>query len=202
MKKLVIGLGSGRCGTVSLRDLLIHSGFDTTHELELMPWIPDYNLCDEIIAKVLSRKSYFVSDIGYYYLPYISHIIEMYPTVKCVCLQRCIIKVVDSFMKFSKYNYWSIPYINREETEWDKTFPTYQDISKSNGIKLYWSEYYDTVKVLTEKYPDNIRVFDMNETLNTKIGQLKMFEFIGVSKRVKLGIKRHSNPPDREYKYF
>jgi len=202
MKRFVIGLGSGRCGTVSLRDLLIHIGFDTTHELKLMPWNPDYDLCDNIIEEVLDRRSFPVSDIGYYYLPYISHIIEKYPTVKCVCLQRNVTEVVDSFLKFSRYNYWSYPYINREETEWDQTFPTYPNTSKSNAIRLYWGEYYDKVDLLTKKYPDNIRLFDMNKTLNTSIGQTEMFEFIGMVGKIKLGIMQHANPPDKEYKYF
>jgi len=202
MKKLVIGLGSGRCGTVSLRDLLIHIGFNATHELHLMPWNQNYDLCDNIIKKILTRASSLVSDIGYYYLPYIPHIIKNHKNVKCICLQRDVNEVIDSFLKFSKYNYWSTPYINREETEWDETFPTYPNKSKSDAIRLYWEEYYNTASLLTKEYPDNIHLFDMNKTLNTEIGQKELFDFIEFTGPIKLGIKRHMNHPNRQYKYI
>ena len=89
MKTMVIGLGSGRCGTVSLRDLLKYQGFDATHEMELMPWTPNYMLCDQVIQKIVGRKNDLVSDIGYYYLPYVENILgQRHQMTKFVCLKR------------------------------------------------------------------------------------------------------------------
>lgn len=200
-KKLVIGLGSGRCGTVSLRELLIHQGFNAVHELKLMPWDPNYPLCDEVIAEVLKRNGGLVSDIGYYYLNYTEYIISKQPGVKFVCLKRNKEEVIRSFLKFSKYDYWSYPYVDREETEWDATFPTYYNVGKTSGISLYWDEYDKISKSLEIRFPKHFKVFDMNETLNEEEGQRKLFEFIDIEGDIKLGIKRHTNPPDRPFKY-
>jgi len=200
-KKLVIGLGSGRCGTVSLRELLKHQGFDATHELELMPWEPDYNLCDSVIQKVLDRDNQLVSDIGYYYLPYLRRILTEYPNVKCVCLKRDQVQVIQSFLRFSRYNYWSKPYHNREETEWDATFPTYDNVSKCSGISLYYDEYYKKAEELARLHPNNMRIFEMNEVFNERVGQRELFDFIGIEGKLKMRINMHANPPEREYKY-
>lgn len=200
-KNLVIGLGSGRCGTVSLRDLLNHQGFNAVHELKLMPWFPDYEICNAVIKDILIRKSDLVADIGYYYLPYVLYIAIKYPTTKFVCLQRDKEEVINSFLKFSKYNYWSYPYIDREKTEWDSTFPTYHNLSKAEAISQYWGDYYKTVRSLVKIIPDNIQLFDMNKTFNEEDGQRKLFEFIGIESKIKLGINRHANPPDRPMKY-
>jgi hypothetical protein len=200
-KKLAIGLGSGRCGTVSLRDLLIHQGFDAIHELKLMPWAPNYSLCDEILNEVFRRNDNSVSDIGYYYLNYVEYIIKEYPTVKCICLKRDKWEVIRSFLKFSSNNYFSKP-IDREENEWDQTFPTYDNVSKTDGLSLYWNEYYKTAEPLVEKFPNNIQIFDMNEVFNTKKGQKKLFEFLRIEGNIKLGIKRHTNHPNKPYKFI
>lgn len=189
-KQLIIGLGSGRCGTVSLRDLLIYQGVDATHEITLMPWECNYDLCNNVIEKVLNRNSHMVSDIGYYYLPYITYLIKRQPLIKCICLKREQAEVVRSFLNFSRYNYWSKPF-NREETKWDATFPTYDNKSKSDGISLYWEEYYRTIESLANKFPDNIQIFDINETFNEEAGQKKLFKFLNIEGRIKLGIKRH-----------
>jgi len=194
---LIIGLGSGRCGTVSLRDLLIHQGINSVHELKLMPWNPNYSLCDEVLDEVLNRG--LVSDIGYYYLNYVEYIIKKHPTVKCICLKRDKWEVVRSFLKFSSKNYFTKP-VDREENKWDETFPTYDKVGKAYGLLLYWNEYYRIAEPLVERFPNNIQIFDMNEVFNT-VKQKKLFDFLGIEGNIKLGIKRHTNPPEKSYKF-
>lgn len=202
MKRFVIGLGSGRCGTVSLRELLKYQGFNATHEMELMPWVQNYMLCDQVIHNILSREDDLVADIGYYYLPYVERILgQRLNMVKFVCLKRDQIEVIRSFIVFSRYNYWSSPYVDREKTSWDETFPTYPNTSKCTAISMYYDEYYKKAEAFQRRSPDNFRIFDMNETFNTEEGQNKLFDFLDIEGTIKLGINMHGNPPEREHKY-
>jgi hypothetical protein len=81
---------------------------------------------------------------------------------------------------------------------WSTIFPKYPTASREEGIRRYWDEYYAEVERLHQRYPENVRVFDMNSVLNTENGQREMLHFAGLpaSEHVlQLGLQVHGSRP-------
>lgn len=197
-KKLIFGIGTGRCGTVSLCELLNNqkdSNF-THEERPLLPWNGSNRNLDDKIKEILSRKENYVGDIAFYYLPYIEYILKKHPQTKIICLKRDKQEVVKSYLKKTKgRNHWADHkgFIWRH-CEWDKCYPTYNNFIKRNAIKKYWDQYYKKVERLTSKYPGSIMIMDMYYALNTEAGILEMLDFIGIEERhsiIKKDIKKN-----------
>jgi hypothetical protein len=107
--RLVIGLGTGRNGSVSLsrflsaqRDMTVrHEGF-LDEKYHIFRWAGDGDRVRSWI-ELLDRRArdegdaYF-GDVGTYYLPYVELLIERHPDARFVCLQRDRAKVVKSFL--------------------------------------------------------------------------------------------------------
>jgi len=89
-KKLIIGIGTGRCGTVSLCELLNQQKFSNfSHERKpLLEWKGTTDKLNSKIANILSRKGKYVGDIAFYYLPYVDYILNEYPGTKVICLKK------------------------------------------------------------------------------------------------------------------
>ena len=89
-KKLIFGLGTGRCGTVSLSELLnIQAGFAVTHESEpLLPWEFDKKAIEKKLEQLLQYEGAVVGDVAFYYLPYVEYILSGYANAKFICLKR------------------------------------------------------------------------------------------------------------------
>ena len=194
LKKLVIGLGTGRCGTVSLSALLYHYGFDTTHENFLLPWNIDEKMYKENMNLILSRENNYVADSAFYYLPYIPMIIKDYPSVKCICLQRDKKETIESYMvKTHGRNHWSKKHNDAIDPKWDVTYPKFDESDKEKALGLYWDYYYTTTEQLVKEYPNNIALFDMHSVLNTKEGQEQLLTFLNLPfTYLKLGIKKNT----------
>jgi hypothetical protein len=141
----------------------------------------------------MNRKGSLVSDIAFYYLPYITHIITKYPSVKVICLKRNKELTINSYMKKTPgRNHWSAVHSYDTDPVWDITYPTYYEEDKRKAIGMYWDQYYNTITNLREKFPDNIGIFSMDETFNTEKGQLKLFNFIELETyQVRLNIKKN-----------
>ncbi|SHE35525.1 Sulfotransferase domain-containing protein [Fodinibius roseus] len=204
MKKLVFGIGTGRCGTVSLCELLNNqkdSNF-THEEKPVLPWIRSIRDLDDKIKRILSRKEHYVGDIAFYYLPYIEYILANYPQTKIICLKRDRQEVVKSYLKKTRgRNHW----VNHNgfiwsHCEWDKCYPTYNNFLKRNAIKKYWEKYYSRVEELILKYPRSIMIIDMYYALNTEDGILEMLNFIGIEENNSI-IKKDIKKNELSYKF-
>lgn len=191
-QQLVLGIGSGRCGTLSLARLLdAQPAAVVTHERRpLMPWSSSdsQSLVSERIASFRRNTADIVGDVASYYLPYIEESIRQVPSIRIVALKRDCEEVVKSFCAWSDLahsaptDHWSeqpaAGYFH--DPVWSTVFPKYPVASREEGIRRYWKEYYETVDKLQRAYPENIRVFGMNETLNTQPGQRELLSFAGV----------------------
>ena len=108
-KQLIISIGTGRCGSVSLSKFLsaqeyvsvLHEGRLDSHKIrKLIKWGNDEKNLFEWLEFLLSLDgNKFVGDTGMYYLPYIEQIIEKYPQVKIIVMERDKEEVVKSYIK-------------------------------------------------------------------------------------------------------
>jgi len=96
MKHLVIGLGTGRCGTRSFTKFLQEHGVKATHEKFRLFWEPDTQRWQNAISRMAENET---ADVGFYWLPYVEMTIERYPYAKIVCLKREKEKVIASYMR-------------------------------------------------------------------------------------------------------
>ena len=188
--KLIVGLGSGRCGTVSLSRFFRQKGVYTTHEVKHLPWYkPDPAEAVLALARVLRRadgRYPFVADVAFYWLKYVPWLIERIPEVRCVCLKRDQHETVMSFMqKLASRNYWTARDSEYwEEGKWkdnpiEEAFPKY-DLPKKQALFQYWEDYYVEAAWLQKMFPDNFRILEMRYALNSEYGQNEMLTFCGL----------------------
>jgi hypothetical protein len=204
-KKVILGIGTGRCGTVSLSDLLNkqESSF-FSHELKIKIKKPtDYNTplsweCDEQAFdnawnSILHYNGKYVGDVSMFWLPYLERLFNIADNLKVICLQREKQGVVNSYLKKTEgRNHW----MDHDGSywdfcSWDKSYPNFKVETKEEALNRYWDYYYQLVDELIRKYPDRIRIFQMTD-LNDEKKVRSLLEFAGFeNKNVISNIQRN-----------
>lgn len=191
-KKLIISIGTGRSGSVSLSQFLSHQQkMRVLHEGKieekgirtLIKWENDIDQLFNWITYLSNFNSgnYFYGDTGMYYLPYIKLIIQKYPNVKIIGLVRDKESVVNSYLnKTEGRNHW---YNHngkdwRKDEKWDQCYPKYNESNKKKALELYWEEYNKTTKTLQLEFPKQIKMWTIGE-FNTENGKNEILDFIG-----------------------
>ncbi len=202
MKRLIIGLGTGRCGTVSLKALLaLQQDTHATHEMMLLPHKFNEKKFAAYMGRLSNRKAEISVDVALWNLPYVTAILAEYHNAKLICLKRDKDAVVKSYMaKTPKRNHWT----QRNSAYWsDKKWPREKrcsygscypkfDADKEEAIGLYWDYYYTVSEIYEESFPDNFRIFPV-EYLNTRDGCESILDFAGyVEMVIKVGIHRNA----------
>lgn len=194
-KKLVFGLGSGRCGSASLAYLMAHQeSTHASHELfPILPWKVDAGILAQKWTGMDHQSHLFdvVYDGGSYFLAYVPVIMNSWNQheyannrydVKFICLKRDKEKTVQSYLrKFKKQN--NNPLQNHNDpniqtNEWDLSFPKYDGISLEEAVSKYYDEYYSVCEFWQTKYSSNFRIFN-TETLNSELGVSTILDFVG-----------------------
>lgn len=172
-QRFILGIGSGRCGTLSLAHVLAaQPQTQATHEdPPLLPWIPDPNRPVIEQRFVRWRRKFknaaVVADVASFYLPYVEQAIAHEPDLRVVCLKRPREEVVESFCKWLdgthplNINHWAErPSVGwHHDPIWTRIFPQYEIEDREQGIRRYWDEYYARVDELAARFSENIRVF-------------------------------------------
>lgn len=187
-KQLIIGLGTGRCGTVSIYRLLnSQKSSNISHEsMPVLSWEFNQRAIEKKLNSLMKKRGRYVGDVASYYLPYMKFILGRHPDVKFVCLKRNKKEVIESFDRHTKrwdFNHW-IDHDGKKwkkSNKWDKSFPTYDIKSKKRAIARYWEEYYKEVKKLMKKYSRNIKIFKIS-ALNTQKGVRRILDFCGIDR--------------------
>jgi hypothetical protein len=132
--QVVIGLGTGRCGTLSLSLLLNRQpNAKVRHEPEIdqdfFRWDADLDLRRTCVARhyevLRGWHRPLVGAVHYAYLPYAEEYIAQDPTVKLVVLERPREEVVRSWLRFTVgTNHWQ-PSPLRPQNRWERSFPSY-----------------------------------------------------------------------------
>ena len=189
-KQLIISIGTGRCGSVSLSKFLsaqdkvsvLHEGrLDSRKIRKLIKWENDEDNLFEWLEFLLSLDGHkFVGDTGMYYLQYIEQIIDKYPEVKIIVMERNKEEVVKSYIKKTTgRNHW-FDHDGKEwekDDKWDPCFPKYDVSSKEEALEKYWEDYKNQTDNLILKFPEKIKKWTI-QALNTTSGKNEILNFL------------------------
>ena len=182
MGRLIIGLGSGRCGTESFANLLNRqSNVSVTHEGCSLPWEFYQEAWDWNMRKLNSGKppwgKEIVGDVGYYWVNYVERLLNLRPDTKFICLKRDREAVMDSYMvKSSGLNV-------HPADDWFRMFPRY-NLPAREAVGAMWDDYYKISEGWEGRYPESFKIMDMDEVLNTEDGMRRMFDFLQIENPV------------------
>lgn len=192
-QRFILGIGSGRCGTLSLKEVLAQQpDVLAMHEdPPLLPWQRDNGrpIMEQRFVRWRRRHVQpIVADVASFYLPYLEEAIAREPEVRIICLKRPREEVVESFGRWLavtnplQINHWAARPAPgwHHDPLWTRIFPKYDIEDREQGIRRYWEEYYSRVDELAARYPEHIRVFATHDALNTEEGQRAMLQFAGI----------------------
>jgi hypothetical protein len=189
---VVFGMGTGRCGTHTLAELLNRQpDADFTHEQPpLLPWRRDAGrpgIRERILRLRRDRPRRFVGDVALFYLPYVEEAVAFESNVRFVCLERPREEVVASFCKWGDTvhplptDHWAAEPEPGwfHDARWTGIFPQYEGAGgREDRIRRYWDEYHERAVALARRFPDNIRIFP-TKALNSEADVRSLLTFAG-----------------------
>ena len=184
---ILIGYGTGRCGTKSLASFLNQQeGFNVTHEGVLLSWQPAFTDTEETIKNLVSRDGKVVGDIGFFWIHYIDLILRKYKGSKAINIFRDDEEVIESF--------WS--YMNPETqpniiNNWWKGYPFDSPEQTKDSIAFTIKKYRMLEHEVQKLYPASIYRMK-TEDLNNKKELESLLDWIGDSEH-KLLSPVHTN---------
>ncbi|KPK68180.1 hypothetical protein AMJ82_08950 [candidate division TA06 bacterium SM23_40] len=171
---IIVGLGSGRCGTKSLAAIL-----GLPHEAVALPWEHDERLFRAAMSK-LSRTG---GDVGCYWLTYAERVLETFPDTRFICLKRPRKETVASWVRrfagAETFDLFVMHLDDEARIHAPRMFPDYGDRPIAEAAGLYWDEYYEKAEKLQERYQQCFRIFSMSPVLNEPMAQAEMLRFVG-----------------------
>ena len=196
--KLILGLGTGRCGTVNLSDFLKQQPDMAicTHECLKWKWYGEPNITEKNFEKYSKFENSIVGDVGSFLLPHVEAISNFFNETKLIVVKRDKLKTIASWMKWThkRHNYW-VPHKTRRwlNDGWDGMFPKF-DLElkpKKEAIEAYYNFYYEECKKLEQKY-DTLWI--ETEKLEEKETRIKICNFCGFNLlNCKLDVKCRRN---------
>lgn len=184
----IIGCGTGRSGTHSLKEIIDGcEGWTCTQEMRpLMPWDPIEKITKHRIEHFKGEDK--IGGVAFFYLPYIERFLDEFKDVKVISLKRDKDKTVASYKRNTiGKNHW----IKHQGKEWkrdkyDKCYPNFdvddslgKEQRKDQAIRKYWEEYYEYSEWLQDVYPNRVKIYTM-DVLNDRSTQEDMFNFVGI----------------------
>ena len=192
-RPLIIGLGTGRCGTHSLVDVLnAQDGVQVVHEDKpILHWNPAKESSDVIgrfQARIDRTPDKITGEVALFLLKHTPALLDAFPQARAVVLHRPREEVIASFTRWvrgsNRYrrhtNHWQRG-VRRKRVLWDRAFPRFDAPTMQEAISLYWDWYARGVGDLTQRYPDRVRQWTMREALNDPDTQRDMLQWLGVA---------------------
>ncbi len=202
MTRIIIGLGTGRCGTLSLKHLLsMQPDINATHETMLLPHEFNERKFKQYMNRLRGRSAEVTADVALWNLSYVTAILAEYHNTKFICLKRDKEAVVASFIrKTPKRNHWtSFDSEHWSDEKWPREarcpyrrcYPRF-DADKERAIGFYWDHYEVVSEIYEKEFPDSFRIFPV-EYLNTRDGCEKILDFACyVEMTIKVGIRKNA----------
>ncbi len=184
--RLVLGCGTGRCGTGSLAALLNYQE-DSAVSHECRPhlsWNAPWKDRCERLTTIAGRSARIVGDVSFWHIVSLSRVFEAFPEAKVICLQRDKQETVDSWLALVSYegsNYWQ----DHNGLQWkhvkhDRLFP---DFNHATGVRdacgMWWDWYYARAECVEKVFPSMFRVFPL-KLLNDSDGVRRILSFAGI----------------------
>ena len=178
----ILGIGTGRCGSNTLAELLKINGISAIHEGDPKPKWDGSSYIDPLHLGQCR--------VAHWWLNYIPQICEARDT-KIICLKRdknttvesyCAIKGIDLPVE-KQLNHFLPSGSGLDDV--DQTYPTYDEgISLQDGFGRYWDEYYDKVSYFVRgNYP--IKIVSTEELSKVET-QLEILRNLGLEGEVTL----------------
>lgn len=206
--QIVLGVGTGRCGSTSLVEVLatVEESCCTHENPALISWVPQQSEIDFHMRRFERLSKYFslVADVSHWWINVLEEVFDNFPDAKVVGLLRDVDSCVKSFMQIKgfgrgSYNHW-VPYGNGiwAAAQWDPTYPTYAvpdgcgsdpDAAKSGLIARYVREYNEKLRFIASRAPGRVLLV-RTEELNSASALASIFDFIGRNGQV-TGIQRN-----------
>eukprot|EP00051_Salpingoeca_urceolata_P008534 m.106847 g.106847 ORF g.106847 m.106847 type:complete len:306 (+) comp15804_c1_seq3:152-1069(+) len=200
-QNIIVGLGTGRCGTVTLTAALNGQQASVfTHEQVVQgsrfSWESGQKASRVKQQLALWKKqatqsgARFVGGVYYAYLAYLKEFLAADPCIRFVVLKRDRAAVVASYMRTTKgTNHWQPKdlWAKREakgfaQTVWTNTYPKFVEAtSKEDAVGMYWDYYYNAVDEWVDAYPDNFRVVESPAVFNNKQQLVALLRWCGFS---------------------
>ena len=208
--QLLIGLGSGRCGSTSLAAMLATvTNSCSTHETPpLIFWQPELEQIDFHIKRFRILTNYFslVADVSHWWLNSIERVFDAFPGAKAIGLVRDNEDCARSFSRIQgfgvgSYNPWAATGNGLWRTgHWDPTYPTYSlpsyaqkkpDRAKFELIGRYVSDYNAQLAQMAVREPKRVKLV-RTEELGRDTVQKEIFRFAngqGQTSTIRLNVK-------------
>jgi UDP-N-acetylglucosamine:LPS N-acetylglucosamine transferase len=189
---ILLGVGTGCCGTKSLAILLsAQPSTAVMHQSRpLLPWYRS-QADQDVRSRLMSLVQRFpqvarVGEVASSYLPHIREILQAFDKVRVICLRRGRRETIESFVRWiaqsrrgRPVNHWSADRAGFESDPWDACFPKYPTRDMAEAIGLYWDEYYALSSELAGSDSQRFRIFD-TETLDHREGVAELLAFADV----------------------
>ncbi len=196
--RVILGLGTGRCGTHSLMGLLNRQPEASfTHEdLPHLPWDRrpgNSGIADRLRRFRETRPGRHVGDISTFYLPYAEEAIALDPRIRMICLERPRDEFVASFVRWLDTLHplptdnWSRHPAPGFEPDpfWSRIFPKYEVSDREAGLRLYWDEYRARAAELAARYLRQFRIF-ATEAFNSPSDVREILSFAGIPRELQV----------------
>jgi hypothetical protein len=199
MAQLIIGLGTGRCGTKSLTGLLnAQPGAAVTHEIygPEVKWSGSEDNAHAVVdpemflrraTRMQDERGIFTTDpselrlygdVSINWLPYLD-VFEQ-AGAKFVVMQRPYSPWARSFLSHMGDNRWFWPEPSDPPAAWDESLPHYDDDPTPEEAALrYYVEYYEACAAFADDFPERVLWLDI-EDLNDVDRQRELLTFVGV----------------------
>jgi hypothetical protein len=205
---IVLGIGTGRCGTQALMTFLNLQKINTLHESILLPWDFDSVSLNSLLAKLTKESTVDYPDVGdvnFSLLNYIEPLLKSVcgesvepgleskyfylpeNDIRVVCLRRDRAETVKSWMNNHKnFNFWSgadhacfSQGLYLKNDILGNSFPKY-DLGKEAALACFWDDYYLKATQLELVYPEAFKIFDMSELFSDTDNQKILLDFLKI----------------------
>lgn len=198
MNRLILGIGTGRCGTKSLTRLLEYQDDTIAKHERFGPrvrWGSPSNLWPmRLWYDTIEEDTVVSASVDFKWTGHIEYFIERAKEtgrdVRIIGLKRDRQEVIESYDKWKpNADHWSFHgYRETKPDEWDHCYPVYNTDSKKEGIGLFWDEVYDIIHTHEEK-EEFVRCF-RTQDLNTEKGVKEILDFCGYDDpNIEVGLK-------------
>lgn len=196
-KRIVLGAGTGRSGSLSLARLFaLQPSAIVSHEFapvsrdgslgdrlhDPLPWAVDLDELEDAIRALGGTNGGVRVEVGSYWGPYVPHMVERFGSrLRVIILERDRQEVITSFeRKAGDKNHW----IDHDGTSWrlnpafDRAFPHFDEDDRAAAIGRYWDLYHQLSGQLAAAYPEWVRRWKV-DVLNSRSGIEEILSFAG-----------------------